>query len=173
MTKYGIEKMIGKTYPNNMPAYEDELQTTKSLLSCRSSRAPGPNAFNNNMTRLTLVQTRTQRMVRGLIRHASKTADMPVIHGKCHLNLSPGHHLSSMFTRPRMYGILWWVPPEAHALKTGPCDHLMLNTRAVLFFAQSFLRYHSRRAGSRTFLFPESDDGLVKRRALKTFRPAR
>ena len=25
MTKYGIEKMIGKTYPNNMPAYEDEL----------------------------------------------------------------------------------------------------------------------------------------------------
>jgi len=25
MTKYGIEKMIGKTYPNNMPAYEDKL----------------------------------------------------------------------------------------------------------------------------------------------------
>ena len=25
MTKYGIEKMVGKTYPNNMPAYEDEL----------------------------------------------------------------------------------------------------------------------------------------------------
>ena len=25
MTKYGIEKMIGKSYPNNMPAYEDKL----------------------------------------------------------------------------------------------------------------------------------------------------
>jgi mono/diheme cytochrome c family protein len=25
MTKYGIEKMIGKKYPNNMPAYEDQL----------------------------------------------------------------------------------------------------------------------------------------------------
>tara|TARA_B100001741_G_scaffold306704_1_gene300538 strand:+ start:623 stop:1117 length:495 start_codon:yes stop_codon:yes gene_type:complete len=25
MTKYGIEKMIGKKYPNNMPAYENEL----------------------------------------------------------------------------------------------------------------------------------------------------
>ena len=25
MTKYGIEKIIGKKYPNNMPAYEDML----------------------------------------------------------------------------------------------------------------------------------------------------
>jgi len=25
MTKYGIEEMIGRTYPNNMPAYEDKL----------------------------------------------------------------------------------------------------------------------------------------------------
>lgn len=25
MTKYGIEEMIGETYPNNMPAYEDKL----------------------------------------------------------------------------------------------------------------------------------------------------
>ena len=25
MTKYGIEKMIGRLYPNNMPAYEDKL----------------------------------------------------------------------------------------------------------------------------------------------------
>ena len=25
MTKYGIEKMIGKEYPNNMPAYEEKL----------------------------------------------------------------------------------------------------------------------------------------------------
>ena len=25
MTKYGIEEMIGKRYPNNMPAYKDVL----------------------------------------------------------------------------------------------------------------------------------------------------
>jgi len=25
MTKYGIEDMIGKTYPNNMPAYKGKL----------------------------------------------------------------------------------------------------------------------------------------------------
>ena len=25
MTKYGIEEIIGKSYPNNMPAYEDKL----------------------------------------------------------------------------------------------------------------------------------------------------
>ena len=25
MTKYGIEKTIGRSYPNNMPAYEDQL----------------------------------------------------------------------------------------------------------------------------------------------------
>tara|TARA_S200000501_G_scaffold347988_1_gene362832 strand:+ start:44 stop:538 length:495 start_codon:yes stop_codon:yes gene_type:complete len=25
MTKYGIEEMIGRSYPNNMPAYEDKL----------------------------------------------------------------------------------------------------------------------------------------------------
>ena len=25
MTKYGIEKMTGRSYPNNMPAYEDKL----------------------------------------------------------------------------------------------------------------------------------------------------
>ncbi|MDA9242481.1 cytochrome c [Amylibacter sp.] len=25
MTKYGIEKIIGKKYPNNMPAYENML----------------------------------------------------------------------------------------------------------------------------------------------------
>ena len=25
MTKYGIEEMIGKSYPNNMPVFEDKL----------------------------------------------------------------------------------------------------------------------------------------------------
>ena len=35
MTKYGIEEMIGKTYPNNMPAYEDKL-TAKEILAALS-----------------------------------------------------------------------------------------------------------------------------------------
>ena len=35
MTKYGIEKMIGKPYPNNMPAYEDKL-TDEEILAVLS-----------------------------------------------------------------------------------------------------------------------------------------
>ena len=35
MTKYGIEKMIGKPYPNNMPAYEDKL-TDEEILAALS-----------------------------------------------------------------------------------------------------------------------------------------
>ena len=35
MTKYGIEKIIGQTYPNNMPAYEDEL-TDKEIIAVLS-----------------------------------------------------------------------------------------------------------------------------------------
>ena len=35
MTKYGIEKMIGKTYSNNMPAYEDEF-TDKEIIAVLS-----------------------------------------------------------------------------------------------------------------------------------------
>ena len=35
MTKYGIEKMIGKSYPNNMPAYEDKL-TDEEILAALS-----------------------------------------------------------------------------------------------------------------------------------------
>jgi len=31
MTKYGIEEMIGKTYPNNMPAYKDKLMDEEIL----------------------------------------------------------------------------------------------------------------------------------------------
>ena len=31
MTKYGIESLIGKSYPNNMPAYEDKLTDEKIL----------------------------------------------------------------------------------------------------------------------------------------------
>ena len=35
MTKYGIESMIGKSYPNNMPAYEDKL-TDEEILAVLS-----------------------------------------------------------------------------------------------------------------------------------------
>ena len=35
MTKYGIEEMIGKPYPNNMPAYEDKL-TDEEILAVLS-----------------------------------------------------------------------------------------------------------------------------------------
>ena len=42
MTKYGIEEMIGKKYPNNMPAYEDKLTDDKiiSVLSYIKSTWP-------------------------------------------------------------------------------------------------------------------------------------
>lgn len=42
MTKYGIEKMIGRKYPNNMPAYEDKLTDDKiiSVLSYIKSTWP-------------------------------------------------------------------------------------------------------------------------------------
>ena len=33
MTKYGIEEMIGRTYPNNMPAYEDKLTDNEIIAS--------------------------------------------------------------------------------------------------------------------------------------------
>ena len=35
MTKYGIENIIGKSYPNNMPAYEDKL-TNEEILAVLS-----------------------------------------------------------------------------------------------------------------------------------------
>ncbi|MEK9621759.1 MAG: cytochrome c [Alphaproteobacteria bacterium] len=35
MTKYGIEKMIGKAYPNNMPAYEGKL-TDEEIIAALS-----------------------------------------------------------------------------------------------------------------------------------------
>ena len=35
MTKYGIEEMIGKSYPNNMPAYEEKL-TDEQILAALS-----------------------------------------------------------------------------------------------------------------------------------------
>ena len=35
MTKYGIENIIGRSYPNNMPAYEDKL-TNEEILAVLS-----------------------------------------------------------------------------------------------------------------------------------------
>ena len=44
MTKYGIEKMIGEEYPNNMPAYENELTDNEiiAVLSYIKSTWPKP-----------------------------------------------------------------------------------------------------------------------------------
>ena len=44
MTKYGIEKIIGKSYSNNMPAYEDKLMDEEILaaLSYIKSTWSGP-----------------------------------------------------------------------------------------------------------------------------------
>ena len=43
MTKYGIEKMIGKTYPNNMPAYEDELSDDEIIAVLSFIKSTWPN----------------------------------------------------------------------------------------------------------------------------------
>ena len=44
MTKYGFQEMIGKSYLNNMPAYEDKLTDDQILavLSYIKSTRPGP-----------------------------------------------------------------------------------------------------------------------------------
>ena len=44
LTKYGIEKMIGEKYPNNMPAYENELTDNEiiAVLSYIKSTWPKP-----------------------------------------------------------------------------------------------------------------------------------
>ena len=44
MTKYGIEKMIGEKYPNNMPAYENQLTDNEiiAVLSYIKSTWPEP-----------------------------------------------------------------------------------------------------------------------------------
>ena len=43
MTKYGIEKMIGKTYPNNMPAYENELSDDEIIAVLSFIKSTWPN----------------------------------------------------------------------------------------------------------------------------------
>ena len=43
MTKYGIEKMIGQTYPNNMPAYEDELSDEEIIAVLSFIKSEWPN----------------------------------------------------------------------------------------------------------------------------------
>ena len=44
MTKYGIEKVIEKSYPNNMPAYKDQLsdEAIMAVLSYIKSTWPAP-----------------------------------------------------------------------------------------------------------------------------------
>ena len=43
MTKYGNEKIIGKTYPNNMPAYEDELSDNEIIAVLSFIKSTWPN----------------------------------------------------------------------------------------------------------------------------------
>jgi mono/diheme cytochrome c family protein len=43
MTKYGIEKMIGKTYPNNMPAYEGKLSDNEIIAVLSFIKSMWPN----------------------------------------------------------------------------------------------------------------------------------
>ena len=54
MTKYGIEKIIGKKYPNNMPAYEDILSDKEiiAVLSfIKSSWQKKIQEIHNNINR--------------------------------------------------------------------------------------------------------------------------
>jgi mono/diheme cytochrome c family protein len=54
MTKYGIEKIIGKKYPNNMPAYEDILSDKEiiAVLSfIKSSWSKKIQEIHNNINR--------------------------------------------------------------------------------------------------------------------------
>lgn len=41
MTNYGIENVIGKTHPNNMPAYGDKLDDEKILAVLSYKKAHG------------------------------------------------------------------------------------------------------------------------------------
>jgi mono/diheme cytochrome c family protein len=43
MTKYGIEKMIGKAYPNNMPAYEGKLSDNEIIAVLSFIKSMWPN----------------------------------------------------------------------------------------------------------------------------------
>ena len=43
MTKYGIEEMIGKSYPNNMPVFEDKLTDEEILAALSYIKSTWPN----------------------------------------------------------------------------------------------------------------------------------
>ena len=45
MTKYGIEKIIGKKYPNNMPAYEDMLSDYEIIAVLSYIKSTWPSYF--------------------------------------------------------------------------------------------------------------------------------
>ena len=42
MTKYGIERMIGKTYPNNMPAYDGDLTDEEIIAALSNIKSTWP-----------------------------------------------------------------------------------------------------------------------------------
>ena len=44
MTKYGIEKMIGEKYPNNMPAYENKLTDNEIIAVLSYIKSTWPKA---------------------------------------------------------------------------------------------------------------------------------
>ena len=47
MTKYGIEKMIGKEYPNNMPAYEEKLTDDEIIAVLSYIKSTWPKEIQN------------------------------------------------------------------------------------------------------------------------------
>tara|TARA_E500000178_G_scaffold145207_1_gene144833 strand:- start:124 stop:594 length:471 start_codon:yes stop_codon:yes gene_type:complete len=54
MTKYGIEKIIGKKYPNNMPAYEDILSDKEIIAVLSFIKSSWPKKIqeiHNNINR--------------------------------------------------------------------------------------------------------------------------
>jgi cytochrome c len=54
MTKYGIEKIIGKKYPNNMPAYEDILSDKEIIAVLSFIKSSWPKkiqGIHNNINR--------------------------------------------------------------------------------------------------------------------------
>ena len=63
MTKYGIEKMIGKTYPNNMPAYDGELPDEEIIAALSFIKSTWSKPLSGSMTRSTLVQILNQGAV--------------------------------------------------------------------------------------------------------------
>jgi mono/diheme cytochrome c family protein len=52
MTKYGIEKMIGKKYPNNMPVYEGQLSDEKIIAALSYIKSTWPRRVQRQHDRI-------------------------------------------------------------------------------------------------------------------------